>query len=329
MIELTRRTALAGAAATALAPLAAGTSVVQAAAPMAGKQAASFYRYKVGDLEVTVVADGARTIPLPDKLVKNVNKDEVSKALSDAFLDPNKFTILFNPIVVNTGKKLVVIDTGLGPAAYAQSKGAIGQFQTNLGAAGIDPKNVDTVVISHFHGDHINGLLTADNKPVYPNAEVLVPAAEWAFWMSDDNMNKAPDALKDNFKNARRVFGPLGEMVAQYQDGKEVAPGITAVSTPGHTPGHSSHVLSSGSAKTMIQADVTNHPALFVRNPGWHLMFDMNGPQAEATRRKLYDMCAADKLMIQGFHYPFPAAGHVEKDGAGYRLIPVQWSPSL
>lgn len=329
MIELNRRSALAGAAATALAPLAAGTSVVQAAAPMAGKQAASFYRYKVGDLEVTVVTDGARTIPLPDKLVKNVNKDEVSKALSDAFLDPNKFTILFNPIVVNTGKKLVVIDTGLGPAAYAQSKGAIGQFQTNLGAAGIDPKNVDTVVISHFHGDHINGLLTADNKPAYPNAEVLVPAAEWAFWMSDDNMNKAPDALKGNFKNARRVFGPLGDKVAQYQDGKEVAPGITAVSTPGHTPGHSSHVLSSGSAKTMIQADVTNHPALFVRNPGWHLMFDMNGPQAEATRRKLYDMCAADKLMIQGFHYPFPAAGHVEKDGTGYRLVPVQWSPSL
>jgi glyoxylase-like metal-dependent hydrolase (beta-lactamase superfamily II) len=329
MINLTRRTALVGAAATALTPLAAGMSALQAAAPMASKQVAGFYRYKVGDIEVTVVTDGARTMPLPDTFVKNVKKEDVSKALSDAFLEPSKMTIVFNPIVVNTGSKLVVIDTGLGPAAYAQSKGAVGQFQTNLAAAGIDPKAVDTVVISHFHVDHINGLLTADNKPAYPNAEVMVPAAEWAFWMSDDNMNKAPDALKGNFKNVRRVFGALGNKVTQYGDNKEVAPGITSVSTPGHTPGHTSHILSSGSAKTMIQADVTNHPALFARNPGWHLMFDMDGPRAEATRRKLYDMCAAEKLMIQGFHYPFPAAGYVEKDGTGYRVIPIQWTPSL
>ena len=330
MTQFTRRHLFAGAAAASLAPLAAGLPA-RAAAPASGKQAPGFYRYKVGSLEVSVVTDGVRSFPLPDTFVANAKKDEVSAALQAAYMDKDKMTIVFNPLVVNTGAKLVVIDTGNGPAAFEQTKGAVGQFHGNLASAGIDRAAVDAVVISHFHGDHINGLLTADNKPAFANAEVLVPAPEWKFWMDDANMSKAAgnSLIEGNFKNARRVFGALGNKVTQYEPGKEVVSGITSLATYGHTPGHCSHILSSGSASVMAQADVTNHPALFVRNPGWHAVFDMDGPVAEETRRKLYDRMAADKMMLQGFHYPFPAAGFVEKDGNAYRLVPVAWNPVL
>jgi hypothetical protein len=160
-------------------------------------------------------------------------------------------------VVVNTGSKLVAIDTGLGLGMYQQSKGAVGQYQTNLAAAGIDPKNVDTVIISHFHADHINGLLGADNKLAFPNAELLVPAAEWAFWMDESNAGRFPDPIKGQFGNVKRVFGALGNKPAQYEAGKELAPGITSMATPGHTPGHTSFVVASGNDKVLLQIDVT------------------------------------------------------------------------
>ena len=331
MTQLTRRGMLTGAAAISATALSIqGHSPARAAAPPAGKQAPGFYRYKVGDIEVTAVTDGARTFPLPDNFVKNAGKDAVGAAMSSMYMDAGKAMAPFTPVVVNTGAKLVVIDTGLGPAQFEQSKGAIGQFHSNLAAAGIDRNTVDAVIISHFHGDHINGLLAADNKAAFPNAEIMVPAAEWKYWSDDGEMSKAPDGLKANFTNARRVFGALGNKVTPYETGKEVVPGITSVATPGHTPGHASHLISSGNSKVLVQADVTAAIGLlFVRNPGWHAIFDMDGAMAEQTRRKTYDMAATDKMMIQGFHFPFPALGHIEKDGANYRLVPVAWSPVI
>ena len=180
MTELTRRAALAGAAATALMPLAI-TKAARAAAPLADKQTASFYRYNIGTHQITVVCDGVATINLPDNYVANAPKDEVGKFLAQNQLPPDKVTHTYNPIVVNTGSKLVVVDTGLGPAQFEQSKGRLGQFHSNLAAANIDRNNVDIVIISHFHGDHINGLLAAENKPAFPNAEIMVPAVEWKF----------------------------------------------------------------------------------------------------------------------------------------------------
>jgi glyoxylase-like metal-dependent hydrolase (beta-lactamase superfamily II) len=243
----------------------------------------------------------------------------------------DKMSVYFAPLVINTGGKLVVVDTGNGPAAYASSKGAVGQFATNMAAAGFDPKAIDIVVISHFHGDHVNGLLNAEGGPAFPNAEVLVPAAEWKFWMDDGEMSRASgDRMTGLFKNNRRVFeAGLKKKVTPYEWGKDVAPGLLAVDTIGHTPGHTSYVLSSGSDKVYIQSDVTNHPALFVSNPGWHLMFDQDPQLAEKTRRKVYDMLVADKMRVQGFHYPFPANGYVEKDGNGYRLVPAPWNPVI
>jgi len=329
-MELTRRYALAGAAVLAATPIL-STIPVRAAAPAADKQAPSFYRYKTGDAQVTVISDGVNTFPLGDSFVLNAKKDEVNAALEKAYLPKDKISIQFAPLVINNGGKLVVLDTGNGPTAFASSKGNVGQFATNMTAAGFDPKAVDLVVISHFHGDHINGLLNAEGTLAFPNAEVLVPATEWKFFMDDGEMSRAPAGrMQDVFKNARRVLETgLKKKATPYEWGKEVAPGLLAVETIGHTPGHTSYVLSSGSGKVFIQSDVTNSPQLFAANPGWHAFFDQDADMAEKTRRKVYDMVVADRLQVQGFHYPFPGLGNVEKDGNGYRVVPAPWSPVI
>jgi glyoxylase-like metal-dependent hydrolase (beta-lactamase superfamily II) len=333
MPNLNRRTFLTAATAASTAVALGPMPVVapaRAAAPLAGKQNAGWYRYKVGSFEVTVVTDGANDNPLAPSYVANASKDQVNAALTASYMPADRAIHQYTPIVVNTGSQLVVMDTGLGPQLYAKSKGAVGQFQTNLAAAGIDRNAVDAVIISHFHGDHINGLLDADNKPAYPKAQVLVPAAEWNYWMDDGQMSKAPDALKGNFNNSRRVFKALGDKVTRYEAGKEVVPGITAVASYGHTLGHTSHIIASGSDRVLVQADITaGMAALFLRNPDWQLMFDMDKPMAVATRRKLYDMAATDKMLVQGFHLNFPGRGYVEKDGNGYRWSPANWNPLI
>ncbi|MBB5045837.1 glyoxylase-like metal-dependent hydrolase (beta-lactamase superfamily II) [Rhodopseudomonas rhenobacensis] len=328
-MKLSRRDALTGAAVLAAAPLLSRAPAL-AAAPLADKQAPSFYRYKVGDILVTVVSDGAATFPLADKFVVNVDKSEVNAALEKAFRPKDKITISFGPLVLNSGGKTVVVDTGSGAAAFDKSKGAIGQFAANSAAAGLDPKAVDAVVISHFHGDHVDGLLTADNQPAFPNAEILVPAAEWKYFMDDGEMSRAPAGrMQAVFADNRRVFDALKRKVTPYEWGKDIAPGLLAVETAGHTPGHTSFVLSSGNDRVFIQSDVTNNPDLFARNPGWHVTFDQIPDQAEATRRKVYDMLVAERLQVQGYHYPFPGLGNIEKDGAGYRVVPALWNPAI
>ena len=274
-MEFTRRHTLAAAAGLAAAPLL-PADFANAAAPVADKQAPGFYRYKVGDIEVTVVNDGKNVFKLEDSFITNAKRDEVNAALEKAFMPRDMMTIYFAPLVVNTGGKLVVIDTGNGPVANANSKGANGQFAANLAAAGFDARAVDMVVISHFHTDHVNGLLAADGTPAFPNAEVLVPATEWKFWMDDGEMSRAPAGrMAGLFKNNRNIFeAGLKKKVTPYEWGKEVAPGLLAVETIGHTPGHTSYVLSSGSGKVFIQSDVTNNPNPFASNPRWHAFFD-------------------------------------------------------
>jgi glyoxylase-like metal-dependent hydrolase (beta-lactamase superfamily II) len=148
--------------------------------------------------------------------------------------------------------------------------------------------------------------------------------------MDDGEMSRqTSDRRKGVFAGARTVFDKLNRKVTPYEAGKELAPGITSVFTPGHTPGHMSYVVASGNSMVYVQADVTNHPALFARNPGWHAFFDQDAKMAEETRRKVYEMLVAEKMMVQGFHYPFPAVAYVEKAGSGYREIPVMWNPTL
>ena len=328
MTMLSRRRVMGGAVAVAASATAAP---LQAAAPQIGNQAPGFYRYRLGDIEITVVNDGVSRMPITDGFVANASKDEVNAALEAAFLDKDFYAGPYNPIVINTGSRLAVVDTGTGEAAYKSSKGLNGRFLSNLAAAGIDVHAIDAVIVSHYHGDHINGLLKANGALVFPNAEILVPSAEHKFWMDDGEMSRASKPrVVAGFKNVRRVMaGETLKRLRTYELNKEVIPGVTAVGTPGHTPGHTSHVVASGSKSVYVQADVTHAPFLFARHPGWHFMLDVEPVEAEVTRRKVYDMLVAERMLVQGFHYPFPSVGHVEKSGTGYREVLVNWNPML
>ncbi|SEG18640.1 MBL fold metallo-hydrolase [Bosea lathyri] len=287
-------------------------------------QAPGFYRYKVGDITLTAINDGFAKRPL-EGFVKNAELADVKKAMDGAFLPADALNITFTTLAIQHGGKLTLIDTGNGDSGAPTS----GSWMNNFKAAGFDPKDVSTVVFSHFHGDHINGFRTKDGNAVFANAEVMVPAPEWAFWMDDAKMGAAPEAMKGAFAGVRRVFAPIAKDVKQFEAGKEILPGITAIAAPGHTPGHTVFALSSGNGKMMIMSDTTNHPALFVRNPDWSAVFDMDGPQAVTTRRKLLDMVSADKMQVAFYHAPFPATGHIAKDGKGFEMVPVQWSPAI
>lgn len=331
MTNLTRRNLLAGTAGATVAAVLPFDTSVKAATPPAGRQAPGWYRYKIGTIEITVATDGVARFKMAEDHVTNIKLDAVNAALAEVFMEKDMMTTPYNPIAVNTGSKLAVIDTGTGDSNYKKSGGVGGQFVTNLSAAGIDRTAVDTVIISHYHGDHINGLLMDDNSLTYPKAEILVPAIEHTFWMDDGAMGRAsPGRMQSNFKNVRRVFNPeVMKRVKTYEWDKEVLPGVIAQGTPGHTPGHTSFVIASGGNSVYVQSDVTHVPFLFARHPDWHAFYDQDGAKAEATRRKVYDMLVVEKLRVQGFHYPFPSLAHIEKYGTGYREIPVIWNPTI
>ena len=322
MPTVTRRTLLAGSAAAALA---AGTASAAAAAPPAGRPTPGVYRYKIGTFELTALYDGIWYRPITDKFIRNAPFAEVEHALADAFMPADKLATPFTTLVVNTGKKLVLIDTGTG-GQIAPSAGAL---RDNLGAAGIDPNAVDLIVISHFHPDHINGIKDKDNDLVFPNAEIMVPAAEWNFWMDDANMNAAPAEQKLTFRNQRRIFSDIARRVTRFTPGAEVAPGILTLAAPGHTPGHTVCSIHSGDQSLLVLGDTAQHPAVFARHPDWQAAFDIDGAAAVATRKKLFDRAAADRMLVTGYHFPFPACGHLIKTASGYEHVPVEWQPDL
>jgi len=330
MTELDRRRLLAGAVATAATPLVSNLPAFAAATPV-GTQAPGFYRYKVGSFECTSINDGARSFPIPDGWVRNVPIDKALAAAKAAYMPDGMVTVPFNPQLINTGSKLILIDSGNGIANFEPSKGAVGRTLQNLAAAGVDAKSIDIVLMSHLHPDHTNGIRAADGSMAFPNAEIMVPAKDWEFWMSEENAAKAQsnEMMKNYFANVRKVYNGIESKVTKYDWGKEVAPGITSIGTPGHTPGHTSFAVASGNSKILIQSDVTNIPELFLRNPDWHVAFDVDGDLAQQTRHKFYDMAAAEKATVVGFHFTFPSIGHVEKDGSKYRLIPSAWNPTI
>jgi glyoxylase-like metal-dependent hydrolase (beta-lactamase superfamily II) len=333
MNDLNRRqllaTAVAAAAASVLTTSLGGSSA-NASTP-AGAQAPGFYRYKVGSYECTSINDGARSFPMPDKWVTNVPKDEALKASAAAYMPQGMVTVPFNPQLINTGSKLILVDSGNGISALEPTKGAVGRTLQNLAAAGVDPKTIDVVLLSHLHPDHINGIRALDGSMAFPNAEIMAPAVDWKFWMSDENAAKAQsnEMMKNYFANVKKIFAGIESKVTKYEWGKEVAPGITSISTPGHTPGHTSFAVASGNSRILLQCDVTNIPEFFLRNPDWHVAYDTEPDLAQTTRHKFYDMAAAEKATVVGFHFTFPSIGHVEKDGAKYRLIPVAWNPVI
>jgi glyoxylase-like metal-dependent hydrolase (beta-lactamase superfamily II) len=326
MTDVTRRALLAGSglgAAAAVLPLSAAPAM--AAAPASGQQAPGVYRYRIGSYELTALHDGTWFRPIDDKFVKNAPWADVQKALADNFLPTDKLPIPFTALIVNTGAKLVLIDTGTA-GQLAPTAAGIGP---SLAAAGVDPKAVDVILISHFHPDHINGIKTKEGQKVFPNAEINVAAPEWAFWMDDARMNATPEAARPAFLNARRIFSGIAKEVKRFEPGSEVAPGITSVAAFGHTPGHTAFAVASGNQSLLVLGDTTNHPWLFVRYPEWQAVFDTDGAMATETRRKLLDRAAADRMLVQGYHFPFPASGYIARRGTGYDLVPVMWQPAL
>ena len=291
---------------------------------MADAKSAGSYSYKVGDIEVIAVADGARTAPVADGFVLNAPLDAVKASFNADGMPKDQFTTIFTPTVIRTGGKTVLVDTGMGAGAAQQPGATFGFLMQNLQAIGIGAGDVDTVIISHFHGDHVNGLLAPGGGPAFPNAEITVPENEWKFWMDDGEMSRAPKGrMEDLFKNNRRVFDPFKARVKTHAWDKEVVSGVTAMGTPGHCIGHTSYVVSSGGKSVFLIQDVTNNPVVSLHQPGWHLGFDQDPVQAEKTRRKTLDWVAAEKMPVQAFHFPFPGRAYVEKTGEKYRSVPI------
>jgi len=322
MPDVTRRNLLGTAAA---ATFAASAEAARAEAPVRNAAAPGVYRYKIGSYELTALYDGIWYRPIDDKFIANAPFAEVEQALDAAFMPHDKLATPFTTLIVNTGKRLVLLDTGTG----GQIAPSAGVLRDNLAAAGIDPKEVDTIVISHFHPDHINGIKDKDNALIFPRAEIMVPAPEWAYWMDDAQLAAAPPATRPQFLNARRIFKDIAKDVKRFEPGAEVAPGITSIAAYGHTPGHTAFAVASGNQAMLVLSDVTNHPWLFVRHPEWQAVFDVDGDMAVQTRKKMLDRAAADKMLVQGYHFPFPASGYISKRGDGYDLVPVMWQTSL
>jgi len=295
----------------------------RAAAPLSSAQGPGVYRYKLGSYQLTALYDGTWFLPIDDKFVRNASGADVNRALTDVFLPPKIMPISFTALLVNTGTKLVLIDTGTG----GQVADTAGSLPANLAAAGIASSAIDTILISHFHPDHIDGIKTKDGEKVFANAEIWVPEPEWAYWMNDANMAGTSKSVYGYFLNARRIFGDLAKEVRQFKPGVEVAPGIVSIPAYGHTPGHTAFAIHSGNQSMLAMSDTVRNPYLFARHPDWQPIFDMDGPLAVKTRRAMLDRAAADRILVEAFHFPFPACGHMVKIGTGYELVPVEWRP--
>jgi glyoxylase-like metal-dependent hydrolase (beta-lactamase superfamily II) len=319
MHQISRRSLL---TATALAG-AAFAMPADAGAPLAGIQGPGVYRFKLGDYQLTALFDGVWYLPIDDKFVRNASGAEVNQALAAAFLPPDILPISFTALMVNTGAKLVLIDAGTA----GQVADTAGSMLDNLKVAGVDPKAIDTILISHFHPDHIDGIKSKDGAKIFPNAEILVPEPEWTFWMDESNMGMAKGPVHRYFLNARRIFKDTAREVRQFRPGAEVAPGIVSVPAYGHTPGHTAFAIHSGNQSMLAMSDTVRNPYLFARNPDWQPTFDMDGPQAVAARREMLDRVVADRMLVQAYHFPFPACGHMVKSSTGYELVPVEWQP--
>ena len=276
-----------------------------AKADLQGASQTLFNRIRLGGFEVTTLLAGTRTGDKPQETFGlNATPDDFAAASAAAFLPADKSQNFFTPTLVNTGAELVLFDTGLS----ATGTGAA------LAAAGISPDQVDVVVLTHMHGDHIGGLMMADGTtPTYPNARYVTGSVEHNHWSAAGN------------EGFDKNVAPLNDKITFLDDGGSVASGITAMLAAGHTPGHMAYMIESEGQGLALAVDAANHYIWSLQYPDWEVRFDMDKAAAAATRKQLFGMIAADRIPFIGYHMPFPGIGYVEAKDAGFRYVPVSY----
>ena len=325
-LPISRRALVAGSATLAAAGLIAahGDRAAVAKTPMANTQVPAFYRYKVGTLEVTVVSDGAvGPLGAPADLFKGSSKEELEKILADNHLVQHlvdgKIALDLNALLVNSGDRLVLFDTGMGSAKVFGPN--TGRLLATLKAANVDPKDIDAVVITHAHLDHCLGLMAEGGEPVFPNAQIHITQADFDFWTDEAKLSN--EAIKGFVEGARKTLVPMRERLQFIKDGQEVVPGVQAMFTPGHTVGHVSFVITSEGQSLLVTGDVMHHHVISVEKPKLEFAFDTDPKQGVDTRLRLLDMLATDRLACLVYHFPWPGIGHVAKAGDGLRYLPM------
>src|SRR6202140_5433804 len=320
MLMLARRPLLrAGSPAVGAAALA-PTSPALARAPQARERAQpSFYRFKLGSIEITVVSDG--TLTFPAETLWGDRAEDARSLLTSTFQPSSPVGLQINTLLVNTGGKLVLIDAGCGVDKFQSTNG---RLLGHLASAGYAPGDIDMILFTHCHFDHLWGISDGKNASLlFPSAEFVASETEVAFWSAPDLVGKLPPAQKPLVTQANlKLARPRLRLI---RAGAEVAPGVTTFDTAGHTPGHMSVHISSGIEEMLLTGDVVVNSAISFLHPEWAFGFDLDVPLATKSRMAFLDRAAADKTLVGSSHLPFPGFGHVVREGSGYRCLPADW----
>ncbi|EAU43074.1 metallo-beta-lactamase superfamily protein [Fulvimarina pelagi HTCC2506] len=278
-------------------------------------------RFDLGYARITTVLDGERPGEGPFPTFGMEQSQEAMAELMRAnFLPEERIISYFTPVLVELDDNLVLFDTGFGEGGR---ENGFGKLVERMEAAGYGTDSVTIVVLTHFHGDHIQGLVTADGSPVFPNARYVAGRAEWDYWTSDE-AKSGPRA--DNAELVAKLLVPLEDQFTFVNDGEEVVTGITAIAAFGHTPGHMIFEIESEGQRLMLTADTANHFVASLQKPEWHVKFDLDKEQAVETRKRVFDRIAEERLPFIGYHMPFPAVGYAEKmEDGGYRFVPASY----
>ena len=292
-----------------------------ARAPKLDTQPAHFYRFGLGDAQVTVVSDGPLPLGPPKGNFTGVADEELNKMLSDNFLPTENIVLEQNSPIVNTGDRLVLFDTGMGTSKMFGP--TTGRQQKSMAEAGIKPGDIDAIVLSHAHVDHIGGIVDADNKLLFPNAQYYVAQSDFDFWTDE---GKLGSPLKDLVVHARKNLLPVRDRLVFFKDGQEFLPGVQAIAAPGHTVGHTIFMVSSAGKSFAFLGDLTHHSILLLEKPRMQFSFDTDPKQAAESRVKLLDTIAANKIPVMSYHYAWPGYGHIARTSEGFHYYPEAMS---